>query len=98
MKNATHLGGVNAHLFSIFVKPFKGDESIDLGKKGVVISHTHIFSGMYLGPFLPYDYVTGSHLLACEPFHAIPFSSTVPSVSGTTARFLMCHGLSPHIF
>jgi hypothetical protein len=97
MKNATDLGGVNAHLFAIFVKTFKGDDSIDLGKKGVVFSHAHIFSGMYLGPLLPYDDATGSHLLACEPFHAIPFSSTVSSVSGTAARFFMRHVLLPHI-
>jgi hypothetical protein len=86
---SVYLIGVNAYLFSIFIKSFKCDYSIDLGEKGIILSQTYIFAGVYYGAFLPDQYASGMHLLTGVSFYAVSLADTIPSISSAAARFFM---------
>jgi hypothetical protein len=88
-------GGVDTDLFSILAHPLKGNDSVNLGKDGVVFSKAHIIAGMYLGASLTDQDVSSLDLLATIAFYPVSLAGTVPPVPGTAACFLVCHRFSP---
>ena len=49
---------------------FEFDQAGDSGKKGVILTHTHIVSRMNSGSLLPYQYRTRQYLFAGKSLNA----------------------------
>jgi hypothetical protein len=83
--------GINADPFTITAKIFIGHNSVNLGIKGIIPPKTDISAWMYFGAQLTNKDISCLDNLAAKPFDTTPLPYTVPSVSGTSACFLMCH-------
>jgi hypothetical protein len=82
---------IDADPFSVFSPALEGYHPIYFGKDGKILSQTHIFTGMKLGPHLPDQDIPGLNLLAGISFDSKPLSFAITAVSGTATGFFMCH-------
>jgi len=73
--------GKYAYQLLIFSPPLILHDPIDSGKKGVVLSHAHVLSGMDPGPLLTNQDTACRDLLASVSFNAQALAGTVPVVS-----------------
>jgi len=72
---------VNADPFSVLAKLFKLDNSIDLGKKGVIPAATDVGAWVNFCAELSYDNIARLDELTTKSFYASALSGAVTSVS-----------------
>ena len=85
------LRGGNADEGPVLCLFLEADDTVDLGKKGVVSPHTHVDTGMDSCSPLSDQEVPGPDGLATGPLHPEPLPSTVSSVAGAATCLLMRH-------
>jgi hypothetical protein len=86
---------INAYFLARFVLIFESDQPIGKCEKGVVPSHPHVVSRMELRAQLANYDIAGANELTAEFFNAPALARAVAPVTGTPARFFMCHYSPP---
>ena len=71
----------HAHFLSLSIKPSVKHQSIDFSKKGVIPTHTNIFSRVNARTTLTHDDIAGTNLLASIDLYPSPLPLTVSTVS-----------------
>jgi len=89
--------GIDMYLFFILTQIVKGNYPIDLCKKCIVSSDTHILSRMDTRAPLPDDDRASPNKLATKSLYPQPLSRAISSIPRTTTCFLMCHVYLPFL-
>src|SRR5258705_11284656 len=71
------------------------DFARDLGKQRVVSAHAHVRAGMHHGAALAHEDLSRIDALAAIGLNAQALGLGIPSVARTSARFLVCHAVTP---
>ena len=85
------LRGGNADEGPVLSLLFEVDDSVDLGKKGVVFPHTHVDTRMDSCSPLSDQDIPGSDGLATGPLDPESLPGTVSPVARAATCLLMCH-------
>ena len=83
--------GVDTHLSFVFSFFLIFDDSVNGGKKGVILAYPYIFAGMNSRSLLADQDVTRLDQLSAKPFHAHSLSAAISAVARASSRFLVCH-------
>src|SRR5512139_2623080 len=81
---------VNTDLLLVLPSLLVLHQPVNLGKEGVVLSHTHILPWVKAGPLLADKDVSGLDPLAAITFDSRPLSSAIPAVPRASSCFLVC--------
>jgi hypothetical protein len=84
-------GWVDADLLACSVFVFKGYNSINQGEKSIISTHSDILARVKLGPQLSHQDVAGQYRLPSKTLNTPSLACTVPTISGASSCFLMCH-------
>jgi len=86
---------IDADFLAHPVFSFESDQAVRKREKRIVPAHSDIVSGMKMRAQLANYDVAGAHELTAEFLYSPALSSAVPAISGTPARFFMCHNFPP---
>ena len=85
--------GDDIHEFTLLRSALhKPDNTVSLGKQGMVLAATDVGAGMKMGTTLPDQDIAGMDLLAAETLYAATLGVAVAPVSAGTLSFFVCHG------
>ncbi len=85
---------IDADLLAGFVLALELDYTVYLRKQGVVFSEPHIDAWVEFRSTLSNQDVAGTNHFTGEAFHTSALGPAVPSVIGTSTRFLVSHTLT----
>ncbi len=83
--------GVDTHLSFVFSFFLIFDDSVNGGKKGVILAYPYIFAGMNSRSLLADQDVPRLDQLSAKPFHAHSLPAAISAVARASSRFLVCH-------
>src|SRR5471032_3414067 len=88
--------GLHANVHLLRCTPaLKGDPTVLQSKERVIGADANIGSSSHARAALAHNDVASQHLLATEGLYAQPLAVGIAPVTGTTACFLVCHGIKP---
>jgi len=73
--------GINANLPAGFTHALETDNTVNLSKQRVVLTHPHVLAWMKLCAHLPHQNIAGSDSLTAKALDATPLGGAVPTVS-----------------
>lgn len=82
---------LDTHLFPRATETFEFYDTVRFGKQGIVFPHTHVIPGVNSRSELAYQDISRNNRLPAVPLGAPPLAVTIPTVSGATPCFFMCH-------
>jgi hypothetical protein len=87
-------GGVYAGALLVASLHFVFNGTVDKGEQGVVSTEAHVRTRHYPGTPLSNEDRPCAHPLGIVPLDPKPLPRTVPSVSGASPAFFVCHALT----
>jgi hypothetical protein len=85
------LDWIDADFLARPVLLFESNQAVGKREKSIVPAHSDIVSGMKMRAQLANYDVAGAHELTAEFLYAPALPCAVAAISGTSARFFMCH-------
>jgi hypothetical protein len=86
---------IDADFLARLVLVFESNQAVGKREKSIVPAHPDMVSGMKMCAQLANYDIAGAHEFTAEFLYAPALSGAVATISGTSARFFMCHYFPP---